>query len=492
MLQNRISFFLAFCLLLPTIIITNASASTYNNPDLVFEPLSYPQTVAISADGEYFAAGTGSFHSKAGALFLFEKNNDIPLWNYTNENCVSPGSEPPFSYCIIKHVSISANGDYIVIGSQDHNISLFGKESNIPLWTYKVEGYEITSISISASGDYIFATSRDDNYTSFFFSKESNVPLWTCDYSCLGDWIETSVMSDDGEYIVVSTESNRIHLFSKDNNAPLWNYSIGGDINAIDISGHGEYIVVGASYWGEPNSTLSFFGKESNTPLWETNITVNEGSLGPIALSADGSYMALGSVNFTSADTNGFKNNNIHFFGKDSNIPLWTYNIGENCYCYARSIAISVDGEYIAVGTENDGLYMFNKESNTPIWSYMANEIFGQPVVSVGISEDDKYVVAAALNLGSMGPFGQIYLFDNERIIEENNKEETNETSEDEESGFCPAEITDENKDIVDDACVVPTDGTEESKSEEDKEILPSSSFFASICIVAMIAFRRR
>ena len=260
----------------------------------------------------------------------------------------------------------------------------------------------------------------------------------------------------------------------------------------MDISGDGEYLVIGASILGEPNATLSLFGKENNTPLWEANITVNEGGIGQIAISSDGSHIALGSINYTSADTNGFKNNNIHFFGKNSNIPLWTYNIGEDCYCMALAIAISVDGEYIAVGTDNDSLHMFNKESNIPIWSYITNEIFGQPVVSVGISEDNKYVVAAAPNLGSMDSFGQIYLFDNERIIEENNEEKSNETSEEEESGFCPAEITDENKDIVDEACVVPTDGTEESKSEEDKEILPSSSFFASICIVAIVAFRRR
>ena len=73
MLQNRISLFLAFCLFSLTIFVMNVSASTHNDPDLVFEPSSYPQTVTISADGEYFAVGTGSFHSKAGALFLFEK-----------------------------------------------------------------------------------------------------------------------------------------------------------------------------------------------------------------------------------------------------------------------------------------------------------------------------------------------------------------------------------------------------------------------------------
>ena len=401
---------MAFCLLLPVMPAMNVSASTYDEPIWVYETVTGPRTVAMSADGEYIAVGTGDVHSTSGALYLFEKDNGTPLWNYTNENCVGPGSEPPFSYCVIEYVSISANGDYIVIGSRDHNISLFGKESNIPLWTYKVEDYEISSISISANGDYIFATSQDDDYTSFFFSKESDVPLWTCGYSCLGDWIETSAMSDDGEYIVLSTESKNIYLLNKDSNTPLWNYSARGHISVIDISSDGEYIAVGAGYWNEPNSTLSLFGKADNTPLWEANITVNEGGIGSIAISADGAYIALGSLNYTTDDTNGFKNNNIHLFGKDSNIPLWTYNLGEDCYCMALSIAISADGEYIAVGTDNGKLHLFNKDSNIPLWSYITSRMYGVSVVSVDISADGNYIVAA----GSGSWDFPIYFFDKE------------------------------------------------------------------------------
>jgi len=57
---------------------------------------------------------------------------------------------------------------------------------------------------------------------------------------------------------------------------------------------------------------------------------------------------------------------------------------------------------------------------------------------------------------------------------------------------YCPAEITDENQDLVDDVCIVPTDETEESDSNDDEGFLPSLSFFVSICAVAIIAFRRR
>ena len=81
---------------------------------------------------------------------------------------------------------------------------------------------------------------------------------------------------------------------------------------------------------------------------------------------------------------------------------------------------------------------------------------------------------------------------DNETNDNETNDNTTsgnNETNE--ESGFCPAEITDENKDNVDDACIATFDEPEDSNSKVE-ELLSSWSFFASICVITIIAFRRR
>jgi len=81
---------------------------------------------------------------------------------------------------------------------------------------------------------------------------------------------------------------------------------------------------------------------------------------------------------------------------------------------------------------------------------------------------------------------------DNETNDNETNDNTTsgnNETNE--ESGFCPAEITDENKDDVDDACIATFDEPEDSNSKVE-ELLSSWSFFASICVITIIAFRRR
>jgi hypothetical protein len=77
----------------------------------------------------------------------------------------------------------------------------------------------------------------------------------------------------------------------------------------------------------------------------------------------------------------------------------------------------------------------------------------------------------------------------NETTSNDNETSDNNETKE--QSGFCPAEITDENKDNIDDACIATFDEPEDSNSKEEG-LLPSLSFFASICVIAIIAFRRR
>jgi hypothetical protein len=62
----------------------------------------------------------------------------------------------------------------------------------------------------------------------------------------------------------------------------------------------------------------------------------------------------------------------------------------------------------------------------------------------------------------------------------------------DEKLNYCPDEITDENKDLVEESCLAVFDEPDASKAEEANGSLPSLSFFASICTIAIITFRRR
>lgn len=65
------------------------------------------ETVAISTDGEYLAAGSAN-----NKVYLFERGSSTPLWSYTTGNYVMS-------------VAISADGEYTVAGSLDNKIYLF-------------------------------------------------------------------------------------------------------------------------------------------------------------------------------------------------------------------------------------------------------------------------------------------------------------------------------------------------------------------------------
>ena len=63
-----------------------------------------------------------------------------------------------------------------------------------------------------------------------------------------------------------------------------------------------------------------------------------------VAISADGEYIAVGSGD-----------NKVYLFGKDNSTQLWNYTTGS----YVSSVAISADGEYIAAGSKDNAVYLF-------------------------------------------------------------------------------------------------------------------------------------
>jgi len=70
-------------------------------------------------------------------------------------------------------VAISADGEYIAAGSDDHKLYLFDKDSSTPFWSYGTEG-TVSSVSISADGKYIAVGSNDDNVYLFVNNISQN------------------------------------------------------------------------------------------------------------------------------------------------------------------------------------------------------------------------------------------------------------------------------------------------------------------------------
>lgn len=162
-----------------------------------------------------------------------------PIWSFN-------ASYPVFS------VAISSDGNYITAGTgtvamdDDAYVYLFNKVSSAPLWTYKA-GSDVRSVAISSDGSYITSGSADKNV--YLFDKSSSNPLWN--YTAFNS-VWPVAISSDGNYIAAA--SDYVYLFEKSSSTPLWNYQTGGNIYSVAISSDGNYIAAGG--WDDYNVYL--------------------------------------------------------------------------------------------------------------------------------------------------------------------------------------------------------------------------------------------
>ena len=119
-------------------------------------------------------------------------------------------------------------------------------------------------------------------------------------------------------------------------------------------------------------SNVYLFEKDKRKPIWKSD---TGGDIYSVALSEDGEYIAVGC-------------NELRLYHKDSSTPLWIYDKGLDMY----SVTISADGQYIVAGSYDKKIYLFSKESNTTLWQYQTDYFLD----SVDISADGKYIVAGS------------------------------------------------------------------------------------------------
>ncbi|MBZ9572274.1 WD40 repeat domain-containing protein [Patescibacteria group bacterium] len=195
---------------------------------------------------------------------------------------------------------------------------------------------------------------------------------------------------------------------------PLWWYftedwiAYGGlNEGGISMSLDGNYIVAGASDAYGPDNVL-FFEKDSSIPLW--NYQVDDLEVQSVSISPDGNYIAVG----TFAVTDG----KLYFFQKDNPTPLWIkglrpFDLEEDEWVPLRSVSISADGDYIAVGMENYGeLFLVSKDGQI-LWSRELAD-FNLSRVETSISSDGNYVAAVCPSLADQQ---RIYLFERDAEI---------------------------------------------------------------------------
>lgn len=256
-----------------------------------------------------------------------------------------------------------------------------------PMWNYTTGG-TIRSVAISGDGKYIAAASDNGNIYFFNTSNLANPLIWT--YFATPGVPGSVAISSDGNYI--AAESNQsVYLFDKTSGTPLWSYDAPEEVLSVSISSDGNYIAVATikgSHWDPEYANVYLFNSSIvslKTPMW--NYTVDN-LIKSVAISSDGNFIAIGTLN--SSIWEGERDGEIYLFNKSMSAdktPMWNYPTGA-----IYEVDMNFNGSIIiAAEVKNDtyGLvHIFEDLSSDPSDLYPE-----RPVYSVDISSNGQYYV---------------------------------------------------------------------------------------------------
>jgi WD40 repeat protein len=201
--------------------------------------------------------------------------------------------------------------------------------------------------------------------------------------------------------VAVGTEDGKIFVFDS-NGKQLWSYNVEERVGRIAISSDGEYVVAQTTKEVEVEKGFLFKKKETEyiksiymlrngKYQWKHSFGYRE-RIEDMAMTPNGKYVFVAVKDY---DT---KKSFVYVFRRNGNLS----NKIEVPY-YTRKIAVTPDGEYIAVICNYGHELRLIKKDGEMLWSYKIEDYFS----SVAISPDGRYVVA-----GGNYKDKHVYLFD--------------------------------------------------------------------------------
>jgi WD40 repeat protein len=239
------------------------------------------------------------------------------------------------------------------------------------------------SVDAVAISDYGYrAVAGGQDYYIYYFTRSKEEPLFTYE---TGDQVNTVAISDEGRTFVAGSYDGKIYLFDCDNSTPAWIYDTASDdpisptVEGVDISSDGKWIAAISK------SHAYLFDRGNSTPFFIKDLTNSTWRLATVAVSDDGYHVAAGSVNDGESAKMFYMNTQGRLKGFS-----WEYTITDLGFAGGVStpIAISADGSYLAAGGPDNSIRFWQTSSKEPIWTYrIANESF---VYSVALTPDGE------------------------------------------------------------------------------------------------------
>lgn len=308
-------------------------------------------------------------------------------------------------------VSVSADGEHIVAGSQDAYLYLFNKAGQA-VWGQNL-GTPVMRVRVSPNGEYICTTTYD-NIISFFniqgallWRRRVNRPVMGMD------------MTNDGNYVALGSDNRNIYVVAA-NGALIWNQKVGGEVRHVTITRDGRYTIIGsydAFIYCFDHSGNLYWSYKTMGPIEALGINGSADYI--LASSADRRTYFLnrsGSMIWNPKNTDSVRHVQVSDQGN-----LMVEAMGDEVLVLAKdgavlhrakaggmisAMTISESGEYVVTGTANNKVSMFDKALQL-LWECET----GGEVTSLSVSEKGHYVVAGCKDR-------KVYMFDNHRYFD--------------------------------------------------------------------------
>ena len=297
--------------------------------------------IGISALGNRLVMGCEDHY-----IYYFDKEKEL-IWDY---NCLSP----------VKCVAMTESGNSIAVGTEKHVLLLNSKGER--LWDYKV-GYPVRHIILTNSGDLIIA--GGDAHKVFFFDRTGKLLKQHRTVAGVSNLCKT-----DDDNLFIATSEATIMLFTREPNL-IWNFKTQWNIQTVTISGRGEIIVVGAM-------TSLYCINNRRDLLWKhtgknvTDVVEVSRSKDYIIIGArDGilsSYTVMGDLNWQ------YRTGSV----KATAQKVMTKGV--------TATKVTQNGQYIAVGSVNKNVYFLSRNQELLYKFEAANEIVDIQMSRTGTS----------------------------------------------------------------------------------------------------------
>lgn len=248
-----------------------------SNPIWEYSLPTPAMSVAISADGNFAAAGTIGESSQAGSnlMVLWRTSNSRPVWQYR-----SSGN--------FHDVALSRDGGFIAgsTGCPDRRFYLFSRESNNPIIRSKMltKDSPVHRAKISLDGSIAAAGSESEDGAIFVFKKKTRKRLWKFP-APKGRSFKGLSLSWNGRFVGGTTMNGYAYIFRSLSNEPISSWKVNTSLGAAGITNNGKYLVAGGA-----DKKVHIFKK--NKTKGKTLKT--QGYINSIAVSKNGKYAAAG------------------------------------------------------------------------------------------------------------------------------------------------------------------------------------------------------